>query len=340
MNASSAAAVFERLRGSLNVGAVHAGARRPFKFFLCGDPGLMSELRRLLLAGHPGDTIPPEAAATLETLDVERAVDTTDARAVICVARATDRGALGLEKLVALKLPVLVLIVEPGITATSGPIQAPPAGGAEEYVVDRLAYQPLAGRFLPHLVDCCKGLEVAVGRQLPTLRDVVAAKLTRDAAMNALKVAGASAVIDHVPVLGVVLGAFASGADMFAITGIQMTLMLNIGAAYGRDPDLSQMLELLPVVGGGFGWRALARELSGFIPVGGIFIKSAIAYAGTVVVGEGVSYYYRNGRQMGVEDAARVYEEARASAMTFARDMLARIRGGNNGASGGNGTAR
>jgi uncharacterized protein (DUF697 family) len=153
--------------------------------------------------------------------------------------------------------------------------------------------------------------------------------------MNALKVAGASAVVDHIPLLGIVLGAFASGADMFAITGIQMTLMLNIGATYGRDPDLSAMWELLPVVGGGFGWRALAREIAGFIPVGGIFIKGAIAYAGTVVVGEGVAYYYRNnGRQMGVEDAARVYDEAKASAMTFARDILARFRRNGDGGNG------
>jgi uncharacterized protein (DUF697 family) len=335
MNASSAAAVFERLRGSLNAGAVHAGARRPFKFFLCGDPALLGAFRAQLLAGHEGDTIPPEAAAVFETLDLQRSVDTLDARAVICVGRGTDRGFLGLEKLGALKLPVLVLIVDPAVTAPSGPAAPPGPGSVEEYVVDRLEIEALRGRFLPHLVDCCKGMEVAVGRRLPALRDTVAAKLTRDAAMNALKVAGASAVVDHIPLLGVVLGAFASGADMFAITGIQMTLMLNIGATYGRDPDLSQMWELLPIVGGGFGWRALARELSGFIPVGGVFIKAAIAYAGTVVVGEGVAFYYRNGRQMGVEDASRVYDDAKASAFTLARDVLARIRGG-----GGNGSTR
>src|ERR1700738_572603 len=111
MNASSAAAAFERLRGSLNVGAVHAGARRPFKFFLCGDPGLLGTLRGVLLAGQEGDTIPPEAAAVFETLDLQRNVDTLDARAVICVGRGTDRGSLGLEKLAALKLPVFVLVV-------------------------------------------------------------------------------------------------------------------------------------------------------------------------------------------------------------------------------------
>ena len=334
MNASSAASAFERLRGSLNIGAVHAGARRPFKFFVCGDPALLGDLRAALLSGHDGDSIPPEAAAAFETLDLQRSVDTTDARAVICVARPGDRATLPLQRFMALRLPVLVLIVDPSATAATGPAQAPPAGGSEEYVVDRIALETLRGRFLPHLIECCKGIEVAVGRRLPALRDTVTAKLTRDAALTSLKVAGASAVVDHIPVLGVVLGAFASGADMFAITGIQMTLMLNIGATYGRDPDLSQVWELLPVVGGGFGWRALAREISGFIPVGGIFIKAAIAYAGTVVVGEGVAFYYRNGRQMGVEDAARVYDEAKATAMTFAREILSRFRSNGDGKNG------
>jgi len=338
VNATAAAAMFERLRGSLNAGAVHAGARRPFKFFVCGDPALLGELRAVLLSGHDGDTIPPEAAAAFETLDEQRGVDTTDAKAVICVARPADRGSLRLERLAALNLPVLVLIVDPETGVPSGPAQVPAPGGVEEYVVDRLAVETLRGRFLPHLIDCCKGIEVAVGRRLPALRETVAAKLTRDAALNALKVAGASAVVDHVPLLGIVLGAFASGADMFAITGIQMNLMLNIGATYGRDPDLSAMWELLPIVGGGFGWRALARELSGFIPVGGIFIKAAIAYAGTVVVGEGVAFYYRNGRQMNVEDASRIYDEAKQSAMTFAREMLTWFRrNGNDGGTGASG---
>jgi uncharacterized protein (DUF697 family) len=331
VNATSAAAVFERLRGSLNVNAVHAGARRPFKFFLCGDPALTSALRAVLLSGQDGDSIPPEAAAAFETLAGERSVDTTDSRAVICCGRPGDRTAFRLDQFIALRLPILFLTVDPAATVPTGPAQAPAPGMIEEYVVDRIAIETLHGRFLPHLVDCCRGIEVAVGRRLPALRETVAAKLTRDAALNALKVAGASAVVDHVPFLGVVLGAFASAGDMMAITGIQMTLMLNIGATYGRDPDLNQIWELLPIVGGGFGWRALARELSGFIPVGGIFIKAAIGYAGTVVVGEGVSYYYRNGRQMGLEDAARVYEEAKTSAMSFARDLFQRFRGNGHG---------
>ena len=90
---------------------------------------------------------------------------------------------------------------------------------------------------------------------------------------------------------------------------------------------MARMWELLPVVGGGFGWRALARELSGFIPVGGVIIKSAIAYAGTIVVGEGATFFEQHGRHMSKADAAKVYEDARKSAQSFARDVLTRIRG-------------
>jgi uncharacterized protein (DUF697 family) len=323
-----AAATFNRLRSTLNTGAVHAGARQPFKFFLCGDHGQIAAFRSVLLAGTGTDTIPLDAAATLETVAPGGArVDPTDARAVIFFGGAADRAAIRLDDLAALKLPIFAVLVDPAATATSGPAQAPAPGAIEDYVVPAIEFEWLRARLLPHVIDVCKGVEIAVGRRLPVLRTTVAAKLTRDAALNALKVAGASALIDNVPVVGVFLGAFISAGDMMAITGIQMMLMLQIRAAFGKDPDVAQMWELLPVVGGGFGWRALARELSGFIPVGGILIKSAIAYAGTVVVGEGATFYELHGRHMAKVDAAKIYDDARASAQTFARDVLARIRG-------------
>jgi uncharacterized protein (DUF697 family) len=323
-----AAQTFNRLRSTLNTGAVHAGARQPFKFLLCGDHGMIAAFRAVLLTGTGADTIPLDAAATLETFARGGPpVDRTDARAILFFGAPGDRAAAGLEALEPLKLPVFAVLLDPAATATSGPAQAPGPGQIEDYVVPAIEFEWLRARVLPHLIDACKGVEIAVGRRLPMLRTTVAAKLTRDAALNALKVAGASALIDNVPVVGAFLGAFISAGDMMAITGIQMMLMLQIRAAFGKDPDVAQMWELLPIVGGGFGWRALARELAGFIPVGGILIKSAIAYAGTVVVGEGATFYELHGRHMAKVDAVKVYEDARASAQTFARDVLARIRG-------------
>lgn len=323
-----AAQTFNRLRSTLNTGAVHAGARQPFKFLLCGDPALVAAFRALLLDGTGNDTIPLDAAAALETIAPGKApADLTDARAVLFFGSPDDRANAPAEALTALKLPVFAVLVDASVAATSGPERPPAPGTIEDYVVPAIEFEALRARLLPHLIDVCKGVEIAVGRRLPVLRTTVAAKLTRDAALNALKVAGASALIDNVPVVGVFLGAFVSAGDMMAITGIQMMLMLQIGATFGKDPDVAHMWELLPVVGGGFGWRALARELAGFIPAGGILIKSAIAYAGTVVVGEGATFYELHGRHMTNVDAAKVYDEARAAANSFAREMLSRFRG-------------
>ena len=325
-----AADIFQRLRSSLNVGAVHAGARKPFRFFLCGDLGLVGELRGLLLSGEAEGFDRITAATLLETIDpAQRVLDTSEARAVIFLGRTGDRSGARLDLLVPLGLPIFALLVDPALAATSGPAQPPAPGTIEDYVVPAISLEALRGRFFPHLIACCKGIEIAVGRQLPVLRETVAGKLTRDAALNALKISGASAVVDQVPLLGAVLGAFASAGDMVAITGVQMTLMMQIGATFGKDPDLARVWELLPIVGGGFGWRALSRELAGFIPVAGLFIKAAVAYAGTVVVGEGATFYFQHGRHMTAADGSRLYEETKATAMTFARETFAKLRGGN-----------
>ncbi len=323
---SGAAEVFSVLRSGVNVKAVDAQTRKPFRFFLYGDPALISELRNLFLAGHGSQYIPLDAAATLETLDPRRPVmPGNDARCIIALVRAGDRSDARLDVLAEMKLPVFALVVDPDATP-SAPANAPKASEIGEYVVPRIDRDTLRPRVLPHIVDSCRGVEVSVGRRLPVFREPVAVKLTRDAANNALKVSAASAVVDHVPVLGLVLGAVTSAGDMIAITGIQMMLMMQIGATYGNDPDVRRIWELLPVVGGGFGWRMLSRELSGFIPVAGVVIKGAIAYAGTVVVGEGVTFYHEHGRHMSASQAAKIYEETKTSALAFAREVFGRLR--------------
>lgn len=313
------------VRKGIDVRAVQAHTRKPFRFYLCGDPALVAAMRSLLLSGHPDGQIPFDAAGTLETIAPGRppAVVDKSSRLVIFLGRHGDLAAAA-PSLVGLRLPVMaVTVAEEG--GPSGPASPPAAGRIAEYTVTAISREAMRGRVFPHVVECSKGVEIAVGRALPPLREHVAAKLTRDAAGNALKVALASAAVDHIPLFGLVLGAFASAGDMVAITGIQMMLLLHIDAVYGRDPDMQRMWQLLPVIGGGFGWRSLARELSGFIPVAGIAIKGAIAYAGTIVVGEGVTFFHEQGRHMSASDARSLYESTKSEALNFARDLLARL---------------
>lgn len=318
--------LFALVRKRIDANAVGAAVRKPFRFLLCGDPALVAELRALLLSGHPDGTVPPEAAATLETIVPERPhVVDASARAVVFLGRPGDLSSARLQALEPLKLPILCVTVDEH-AAPAGPA-APPLGGTwAEYAVVSLTSAALRPRVFAHLVECARGVEIAVGRALPALRESVAAKLTRDAAANSLKVAIASAVVDHIPVVGLVLGAMASAGDIVAITGIQIVLLMHIEAAYGRDPDMQRIWRLLPVIGGGLGWRALARELAGFVPVAGIAIKGAIAYAGTIVVGEGVTFFLEHGDHMTKHDAALLYESTKQEALRFARDLVARVR--------------
>ncbi|MDE2481292.1 MAG: hypothetical protein KGN02_03780 [bacterium] len=319
--------IFRLVRKGIDVNAVHSSVRKPFRFLLCGDPALVSELRALLLSGHDDGAIPLDAAACLETIDPSRPLPTAtnEVRVVLFLGRHGDAEGAYLEPLKALRVPILAITVD-GALAPSGPAALPAPATIGEYVVAAISREALRARVFAHIVDAAKGVEIAVGRRLPALRESVAAKLTRDAANNALKVALASAVVDHIPVVGIVLGAFASAGDMVAITGIQMMLLLHIQAAYGRDPDVQRMWQLLPVIGGGFGWRTLARELVGFVPVAGIAIKGAIAYAGTIVVGEGVTFFLEHGQHMSKGQAKQVYDRTKDDALRFARDLTARFR--------------
>jgi uncharacterized protein (DUF697 family) len=324
--AGDARRLFTLIRKGVDVRAIGAHVRKPFRFLLCGDPALIAELRALLLSGHD-DTVPVQAAACLETIAPNAPLVTNprEVRAIIFLGRPGDAAAADFTALSVLRVPILALTVDPA-AQPSGPATPPSGGEWSEYVVSGVTRESLRGRFFPHLVDCASGVEIAVGRNLPMLRDTVAAKLTRDAANTALKVALASAVVDHIPLVGIVLGAFASAGDMVAITGIQVMLMLHIEAAYGRDPDMQRAWQLLPVIGGGFGWRALARELAGFVPIAGIAIKGAIAYAGTIVVGEGVTFLHEHGHTMTKGQAATLYEHAKKDALRFARDIVTKLR--------------
>jgi hypothetical protein len=68
---------------------------------------------------------------------------------------------------------------------------------------------------------------------------------------------------------------------------------------------------LLSIAAGAFGWRALARELVGKIPLGGGLIpKGAIAYAGTYAVGKSLEFFYRGNGSLSRGQRRLVYREA------------------------------
>jgi uncharacterized protein (DUF697 family) len=209
---------------------------------------------------------------------------------------------------------------------TSGPDKKPAPDRPGLYRLSELTASEMRKHLLHDLVLACSGVEIALGAALPVFRPTVSAKLTLDCAVICLKVAGASALADHVPLLGFVLGGIASAGDTIAITGLQIDMLLKISATYGKRAEFARVIELLPVIGGGYGWRALARELSGFIPVAGIVIKAGIAYAGTLVVGHAAAYYYEHGKALSADKTSALYYDALERAKKLATDFIDRAR--------------
>jgi uncharacterized protein (DUF697 family) len=68
--------------------------------------------------------------------------------------------------------------------------------------------------------------------------------------------------------------------------------VLRIAIAYGQEMDGQRSIEIAGVVGAGFGFRALARQLLDVVPVAGWIVKGGIAYTGTRAVGEAAVRYF------------------------------------------------
>jgi uncharacterized protein (DUF697 family) len=117
----------------------------------------------------------------------------------------------------------------------------------------------------------------ALAARLPALRRAVCDELIRSFAKKNAIIAAA---------------VFIPGVDLPVLTLNQARLVLRIALAHGQEIDKDRALELLGVVGAGFGLRTVARELLDVVPVAGWAVKGAVAYAGTKAIGEAAVRYF------------------------------------------------
>jgi uncharacterized protein (DUF697 family) len=86
------------------------------------------------------------------------------------------------------------------------------------------------------------------------------------------------------------------GVDMPILTFNQIRLVLRIALASGEEIGRARLPELAGVVGAGFGFRAVARQLLGLVPFAGWATRASIAYAGTRSIGEAAKLRYSSNR--------------------------------------------
>jgi hypothetical protein len=170
-----------------------------------------------------------------------------------------------------------------------------------------------------------RDLELALGRGFPEFREPVAERIIhRISSENALfsLVSALPNVVPNLLELPWAVGEFATDTAFLTMNQIRMALYL--AAVYDRPVGyMEQKVQLAAIAGGAFGWRALARELAGKIPMGGGLIpKAAIAFAGTWVVGIGLERANRLGTALSRRERREVYAAALERGKAMARSLM------------------
>lgn len=201
------------------------------------------------------------------------------------------------------------VICEPGITV--------PANG---YAADHERPQ----RLMEQIARDHKPLETALSRIFPPFRKPVAHGLISRIARENAVFSIVTALPNMVPNLVELPWAVSEFAtDTAFLTMNQIRMALTLAAASDRPVGYAeQKVELAAIVGGAFGWRALARQLVGKIPLGGGLIpKAAIAFAGTYVVGMGLEKLHRTGSGLSSAEKKAAYADAFERGKTVAKEI-------------------
>lgn len=156
-------------------------------------------------------------------------------------------------------------------------------------------------------------LGLPLARAFPAFRQVVTQRIVQMVSKENALFALATALPNIAPgLVQIPWGLAELGSDTAFLTVNQIRMLFLLGGASDRPVGYrEQKTEVASVIAGAFGWRTLARELVGKIPLGGGLIpKAAIAYAGTYVVGRSAERLYRVGYGLTRDERRRVYEEA------------------------------
>jgi len=266
---------------------------------LCGQPEQISPLRDALVRGAEEGTTAVRSYA-LRRLQASDRDDLKKAGAVVyggAVTTSLDDATRGdLEVVGRVYRPKLALL-----ESLELPSPAVTAAGRVRGISpdDVLAYE--RGRY-PHaramraLAGRVDGSAPWLASQLPALRPYVVDDIIEAAARRNARLA---------------LLIFIPGADMPVLTAVQMKMVLRLAACHGQNVGKDRAVELLSVLGAGFGFRQIARSMLDFVPVAGWVIQAGVAYVGTKAMGKAAVEYFERGAVADVDHLRELADEAR-----------------------------
>lgn len=175
-------------------------------------------------------------------------------------------------------------------------------------------------------IDGHEELWIAVARFFPAFRNAVVDRLVARIARENAVFSIATALPNLAPLLGLPWAAGEFASDTAFLTLNQIRLAFLIAAASDSPVGYGEQKgQIASLITSAFGWRAVARELVGKIPLGGgIVPKAAIAFAGTYVVGMGLDRYQRVGKGLTAQEKRELYSQALERGRQLVHEILDR----------------
>ena len=312
----------------LDVRDIQAEAEQPVRLALVGNPDMRDKVAQALRSG--AERFPPRGNDPLDIYDAplvrEQTTDLHRADLVLLALDGTEPLAhdmlLTFEKLAVVSAPFVVLCFNTtSLPAPATGVPRPDWQAAEVMFVPPAAAQTQQQVIIAKAVTAAlpEALHIAAARRLPGLRTAVANALIHSVSMANASYSLTSGIPEMIPVLNLPLNA----ADMLVLTKNQALMSYRIALAMGAEVEFRTMIrELLSVIGSGFLWRQLARQLVGLIPGVGILPKVAVAYAGTYTAGEVAERYYRSGELVSRETIRTMVNQALQEGRERARALL------------------
>lgn len=172
-------------------------------------------------------------------------------------------------------------------------------------------------------------LHTALANRFPRVAKVLTPRIIRDTSVeNAIFVAStAVGTIIPSPLSPLISVAEAAG-DLVVLSANQVRMLFKLAAANARPVGYKELWpQVGSIIAAAFGWRAIARELVGLIPMGGgILAKATVAYAGTWTIGQGIIYYFATGRKMTGEEMRKLFENSLESARQAAAEVVENVK--------------
>ncbi len=222
------------------------------------------------------------------------------------------------------------------VSRDAPPAEPLPAGGIEvvvgaastripdRVVLPDLNLDTLQNVLAPALVDRAPDTQrLSLARHVPALRGAYARTLIEQTSRTNAAYAASTGVAQIVPILSLPLNV----ADLVVLTKNQLLMAYKLALAEGKKGKPEELMkEILSVVGGGFLFRQVARELVGLVPVWGIVPKIAVSYAGTWVIGQTVHLWAAEGETATLKEMRRYYAEALERGRKLAGEIAKRVR--------------